>query len=193
MRRRIASARPVTPEFHLEVFVHSPRPFFFPEPQRLEHRQAFPWTLAILGAFLALSCLILSLCALAESNPSPESEIGVVGGGSVGSIHLFGFASDRQLDQFGVQYARHSWGGLLRARVDYLAEALPAVLLREPSVDGRDSKALTSERKRGYGADVAPIGVRLLWRRNQRWKPYLIGDGGILHFKDRVLSTAALI
>jgi opacity protein-like surface antigen len=127
---------------------------------------------------------------LAQSNPSPvESEISFVGGGSLGHVNLFAYADQRQLDLFGVQYARHSWGSLVTARVDYIAEVLPVVLLNEPKEYGTDSRALTKQRKWVYGAAIAPVGARLLWRRNKRWKPYLIGDGGVLYFKDRVLST----
>jgi hypothetical protein len=134
--------------------------------------------------------LLLGFHLLAQSNPLPaESEISFVGGGSLGHVNLFGYADQRQLDLFGVQYARHSWGSLLTARVDYMAEVLPAVLLNEPREYGANSVALSNQRKWIYGANVSPVGVRLLWRRNKRWRPYLIGDGGVLYFKDRVLST----
>jgi opacity protein-like surface antigen len=162
---------------------------FLRQPQCVA-RQALPRKFTILGALLALICFIPGLRASAESNPSQvESEIGTVGGGSIGNLHIFGFASDRRLEMFGAQYVRHSWGGLLTARVDYLTEVLPVVLLREPKVYGANGMPLTAQRKTVYGAGISPIGVRLLWRRNKAWRPYLMGEGGTLYFKDRVLST----
>jgi hypothetical protein len=124
-----------------------------------------------------------------SSKPPVESEVSVIYGGSVGSVRLFSYASDRRVDLLAVQYARHSWGGLLTARVDYFAEVMPMVLLHEPRVYGADSIALTRERKTVYGGEVMPIGVRTMWLRDRRFKPYLIGAGGVMYFKDRVLST----
>lgn len=140
---------------------------------------------------------LFSLCgALAQTDAPPlrsrqpvESELGVIGGGTVGNLHVFAYAEDRQLNLFGLQYMRHSWGTLLSARVDYMAEALPAVLLNEPKAYLPTSVALTTERKTTYGADIAPLGIRLLWRRHQQWKPYLLADGGFIYFTHRVIST----
>lgn len=142
--------------------------------------------------FIATTAASCTLTAQVQRpSSSVESEIAVIGGGSIGSLRVYGYANHRQLDIFGVQYARHSWGSLFKARVDYMADLLPVVLLREPKEYAYDSTALTTQRKWVYGAEISPIGVRLLWRRNQRWKPFLMSEGGILYFKDRVLSSGA--
>jgi len=117
-----------------------------------------------------------------------QSEIAIEGGSSVGNIHVFAYAEGRRINPFGIEYDRHSWGGLLGARVDYVAEFLPVVLLTEPAIYGADSRALTTARKTHYGVGFSPIGVRMLWRRNSKLKPYLMGKGGILHFHTHVLS-----
>ena len=121
----------------------------------------------------------------------PQSEVAIEGGSSVGNIHVFAYADGRRINPFGVEYDRHSWGGLLGARVDYVAEFLPVVLLNEPAIYGADSRALTTARKTHYGFGFSPIGVRMLWRRNSNVRPYLMGKGGILYFHTHVLSPQA--
>jgi opacity protein-like surface antigen len=120
-----------------------------------------------------------------------ESEFALEGGSSVGNIHVFAYADDRSIYPFGVEYDRHSWGGVVGARVDYVTELLPVVLLNEPAKYDQSSKALTTARQIEYGAGFSPIGVRLLWRRDKAIKPYLMGKGGILYFENRVLSSKA--
>ena len=149
----------------------------------------------LLAAAIAL-CLTAPKVAGAQSRtpeqkPAPEAEIAVEGGSSVGNIHVFAYADGRRINPFGVEYDRHSWGGLLGARVDYVAEFLPVVLLNEPAIYGADSRALTTARRTCYGFGLSPVGVRLLWRRNRNFKPYLIGKGGLLYFDNHVLSAAA--
>lgn len=127
-----------------------------------------------------------------EASPvrrAPETELTLEGASSFGNIHLFAAGDDRRINPIGVEYDRHSWGGLLTARVDYVAELLPVVLLNEPAKYDIYGRALTSARQTQYGAGFSPVGVRLLWRRNRAFKPYLIGKGGIVYFENRVLST----
>lgn len=121
----------------------------------------------------------------------PESQIVAEGGSSIGNIHVFAYADDRRINPFGFEYDRHSWGGLLGARVDYVAEVLPVVLLNEPAQYGADSRPLTTARQEEYGFSFSPVGVRLLWRRDAAFRPHLIGKGGILYFKTPVLSPLA--
>lgn len=117
-----------------------------------------------------------------------ESQVVVEGGSSVGNIHVFAFADDRRIAPLGIEYDRHSWGSFLTARVDYVAEVLPVVLLNEPAQYGADSIALTTARQVKYGFGFSPVGVRLLWRRHAAFRLYLMGKGGMLIFPDPVLS-----
>ena len=128
---------------------------------------------------------------LTPARQPPASEFVIEGGSSIGNIHVFAYADDRRINPIGIEYDRHSWGGFLGARVDYVAEFLPVVLLNEPAKYGLDSKVLTTARQTHYGVGLSPIGIRLLWRRHKTFKPYLIGKGGLLYFADRVLSAQA--
>lgn len=138
--------------------------------------------------------LVFALPPLRAQEPSPvrnapEAELTVEGASSFGNIHLFAAGDDRRINPIGFEYDRHSWGGLLTARVDYVAELLPVVLLNEPAKYDIYGRALTNARQTQYGAGISPIGVRLLWRRHSAFKPYLIGKGGIVYFQNRVLSS----
>lgn len=117
-----------------------------------------------------------------------ESEIAVEGGSSIGNIQIFAFAEDRRIQPIGIEYDRHSWGGALGARVDYVAELLPALLLIGPAKYDIFSRPLTTQQTTRYGAGLSPAGVRLLWRRDRSFMPYLYGKGGFLYFEDRALS-----
>jgi Lipid A 3-O-deacylase (PagL) len=118
-----------------------------------------------------------------------KSELQLVGGFSVGNIHLFGYADDRQIYPFGLEYDRHSFGGLIGSKVDYVAEFLPVVLVNEPAKYGTDGHALTTDRKIQYGIGLTPVGARMMWRKPGQIQPYLIGKGGVLYFTDRILSS----
>ena len=59
-----------------------------------------------------------------------ESELTVEGLASYGHYKIFASGSGCKLYTGGFEYDRHSWGYFLGARVDYVAEFLPLVLLR---------------------------------------------------------------
>jgi len=141
------------------------------------------------GAICLASCQGARCQQTENAGKKPvESELAVEGGGCFGNWHIFAYAEDRQINTFGMEYDRHSWGGFLTARVDYVAEIVPVVLLNEPAKYAYDSDPLTTARQVKYGADISPIGVRLLWRRDAAFKPFLISQGGVAYFKDRILS-----
>lgn len=126
------------------------------------------------------------------ASSGPESEIAIESGASVGNVHIFCFADNRRLTPFGFEYDRHSWGHLVGAHVDYVGEVLPVVLVNEPASYRLDSTALTTARKVHYGFGLSPIGVRMMWRSDRSFSPYLIAKGGMIYFKDRILSAQSM-
>jgi len=146
--------------------------------------------------YLAALWLAAALAAHAQqvepqARPGIESELVFEGGASTGNLHLFAYAADRRIDPIGFEYDRHWWGGVIGARVDYVTELLPVVLLNGPAKYDMYSRPLTTARRTQYGAGISPAGVRLLWRRDKSFKPYLFGKGGIIYFADRALSPRA--
>lgn len=117
-----------------------------------------------------------------------ETEIAIQSGCSFGNYVVFGYEESRRVNPIEIEYDRHEWGTFLTARVDYVAAIMPVLLLNEPAKYGLNTLALTPERQFVYGGGIYPTGARFLWRRDKSFRPFLIGQGGILYFQNRVLS-----
>lgn len=120
-----------------------------------------------------------------------ESELIYEGQGSFGNYKIFAQGEDSKLFSAGAEYDRHSWGCFLNARVFYVAEFLPFVLLDEPA--SLNYYGITRETAKQYvpGIGITPIGFRLLWRDGRAIEPYLMAKGGILVFTQKAESPNA--
>jgi hypothetical protein len=123
-----------------------------------------------------------------------ESELIVEALYSYGNYKIFASGWDMKLFTAGVEYDRHSWGYFLKARVDYVAEFLPLVLLDKPvNVDiwGYPEPYPKGKYNREYvpGIGFSPIGFRMLWRDKKAIKPYLEAKGGVLLFTQKAPSS----
>ncbi len=167
---------------------------------------------------LALPCVVAALCLAApllavaqdgsppvEMNdtpafenaklPSPKrpvaSEITLEGMVSYGNYKIFASGENCKMYDVGIEYDRHSWGRFLGARVDYVAEVLPMILLNQPTQMNIWGSTLSQSRKTVPGIDIAPMGFRWLWRDGKTIKPYLMAKGGFLVFTQKALSSNA--
>jgi hypothetical protein len=120
-----------------------------------------------------------------------ESELIVEGLASYGHYKIFASGSGCKLYTAGVEYDRHSWGSFLKARVDYVAEFLPVVLLYAPLTQDIWGTPTSPNKHIVPGVGIAPIGFRMLWRDHKAIMPYLEAKGGILGFTEKVLSQEA--
>ena len=120
-----------------------------------------------------------------------ESELIVEGLASYGHYKIFASGSDCKLYTGGIEYDRHSWGRFLGARVDYVAEFLPLVLLDAPLTQDIWGTPTSPDRHIVPGLGFSPIGFRMLWRSHKAIKPYLTAKGGMLAFPQKVLSQKA--
>jgi hypothetical protein len=120
-----------------------------------------------------------------------ESEIIVEGMASYGHYKIFASGSGCKLYTGGVEYDRHSWGYFLKARMDYVAEILPLILLDTADKSDIWGTPTTTAREVVPGVGFSPIGFRMLWRNDKAWMPYLEAKGGILVFDKKVLSQEA--
>jgi hypothetical protein len=119
---------------------------------------------------------------------SVESEIAVASMVSYGNYRIFGAAPRCNIWTTGVEYSRHSWGHLLKARVDYMVEFLPFVLLSEPAKADFWGNPESPNQQLVHGLGLSPFGFRFLWRGNKTIKPYLIGKAGVVVFPKKILS-----
>ncbi len=133
----------------------------------------------------------MSVAASTSAKPPVESEVIIEGLASYGNYRIFAAGRDCKLYTAGFEYDRHSWGYLLRARVDYVAEFLPLVLLNQPTLSYPWGQPLTTARRVVPGIGISPIGFRLMWRSNTRFKPYLLAKGGMLGFTKKVPAPEA--
>jgi hypothetical protein len=124
---------------------------------------------------------------------TPESEIALEGMVSYGNWQIFAAGTHEALYTGGFEYDRHSWGKFIGAQMDYAAEVLPLVFLKEPAVlnpYGIDRS------KRGdfvilHGLAFSPIGLRMEWWHNRAFKPYFTVMGGAIGFTQKALSPDA--
>ncbi len=109
------------------------------------------------------------------------------------------------IDYAGVEYDSHSsdthctfmgrvWKtlpDLLHARVSYVFEALPLVLIRQPVVTDIYGDALTPARKWNPGIEIAPLGFRWQWRDRKAVRPYWVVKLGESVFLEKALAIDA--
>jgi hypothetical protein len=120
-----------------------------------------------------------------------ESEIATNGMISYGDHKLFGAAVRCNLWVAGVEYDRHFWPNVLKARMDYVVEFLPFVQLSEPVLADFWGNPLSPNNKLVHGIGLSPFGFRALWRDGRRVKPFLTGKAGGVVFPIKVLSPNA--
>ena len=152
----------------------------------------FTFALVFLGAYVLSAQEFISKQSASDEpslRPSAEQEVSIESGTSFGNYVVFGYIEGRRVNPISVEFDRHSFGGFLHARVDYVAEVMPMLLLNEPASYTTSGASLSAARQTVYGGAVYPAGARFLWRPGKSFKPYLIGQGGILYFQRRVVST----
>lgn len=124
--------------------------------------------------------------------PQPvDSEISETNMIGYGSRKIFGAAERCNLWMAGVEYDRPVRGSFLKARMDYVAEVLPFVLLSEPVAADIYGNEKSPYQQLVHGFGVTPLGFRMLWRSNRAVKPYMIGEAGVVVFSKKVLATQA--
>ena len=127
----------------------------------------------------------------ASKKPHVESDLTVEGLVSYGNYRLLASGENSKVYNLGIEYARHSWGRFLGGRMDYVAEIMPFVLLNQPTKMDIWGDTMSASRKTVPGIDIAPIGLRWLWREGKGIKPYLTAKGGILLTTQKALSDRA--
>ncbi|MGC2160801.1 MAG: hypothetical protein WA634_02725, partial [Silvibacterium sp.] len=116
---------------------------------------------------------------VAATRAPVESELIFEGQNSVGHIHIFANSWWSYLSTGGIEYDRHSWGNFIGAHVDYSAEILPVVILRQPSKTYIWGNRASNTFETVPGLAVFPIGMRLIWFDGARFKPYYVIKAGL--------------
>ncbi|MDQ2835221.1 MAG: acyloxyacyl hydrolase, partial [Acidobacteriota bacterium] len=120
-----------------------------------------------------------------------RSEIAVMGMIPDGDYRLFSATVRCTAWTVGVEYDRHSLGHMFGAQMDYVAEALPFVLLSQPAVSDFWGNAVSSNQQLVHGLSLSPVGFRWLWRNNKGVEPYVVGKLGTAVFTRKAFSQNA--
>ncbi len=123
----------------------------------------------------------------------PETDVIAEDENSFGHWHIFAYTWWSFLHVAGVEYDRNSWGTFLKARMDYVAEILPVVILEQPSQADQwgDPLTKTTGHTTNPGLGISPFGVRFLWRDGSRVQPYFMAKGGMIGYANKALSPYA--
>jgi hypothetical protein len=122
------------------------------------------------------------------AKPPVESEITVSGMVPYGDDEIFGAAIRCTVYTVELEYDRHSWGHLGKARLDYVAEMLPVVFLSQPAKADFWGNPLSPNQELAHGLGISPFGFRILWRSNKAIKPFLVGNAGAIAFTQKAFS-----
>lgn len=127
-----------------------------------------------------------------EQQRSPvKSDVTYESLNSFGHYHVFAVTWWSYLNVAGAEYDRNSWGRFIGARMDYVAEALPVVILRQPAKTDVWGNPYSTEHETLGGLGFSPMGFRLLWRDGRAWKPYFTVKAGLIAFNQKALSSQA--
>lgn len=119
------------------------------------------------------------------------SEIAVTGMIPAGDYRMFSATVRCNAWTVGVEYDRNSWGRLLGAQFDYVAEVIPVLILSEPAKSDFWGNPRSPNQQLLPGVSISPFGFRTLWRGNKKVKPYVIGKLGAAVFTQKALSLNA--
>jgi hypothetical protein len=123
--------------------------------------------------------------------PPVESELAVTTMIPMGDYRMFSATVRCNAWTAGVEYDRHSWGRLLRAQFDYVAEVIPVLILSEPAKSDFWGNPRSPNQQLVPGVSISPFGFRTLWRGNRAIRPYVIGKFGTAVFTQKALSLNA--
>jgi hypothetical protein len=126
----------------------------------------------------------------AHSEP-PEVDVIAEDENSFGHWHIFAYTWWSYFHVAGVEYDRNSWGKFLGARMDYVGEFLPVVILEQPTNSDPWGDQLGTTHTTNPGMAITPVGIRFLWRDGTRLQPYFIMKGGMIGFTKKALSPYA--
>ncbi len=158
--------------------------------------QGFPIIL-MLAAILALPAYAQSGRAVNETTRAGDSqalsdgpstlkkgtnELGFWAGGSFDSPTLMGTAEDRKYFTIGLRYGR-VFATSKRVAYEYTVDFVPVAVVFQPDFAQAFSRSGASS---VYGLGLSPIGFKVNFNRNSRFKPFLSTSGGFLYFKDPV-------
>jgi len=142
-----------------------------------------------LRVYLFVLGLLFMLCfsPRAEAqNPlyPPGNEFGVWGGYSVGNAHAIGITSDRQIGLLGFRYGRTLYDKPSTS-LQYTLDVIPLEIVTQPTyvpcgTPSRLGFICTSGRETVYGGGINPVGLKMNFRRQHKFQPFIASTAGFV-------------
>jgi hypothetical protein len=107
------------------------------------------------------------------------------GGGSFDSPTFIGTSEDRKFLILGLRYGR-VLATTPNAAFEYTFDVIPAAMVFQPAGSRFTASGEDRGRASVYGAGLAPIGLKFIFRRQRRARPFVDGSGGSLYFREPV-------
>jgi hypothetical protein len=143
-----------------------------------------------------LVVLLCSTAARSQAAPQPQThpqpqpqyppgnEFAVWGGYSVGNAEMIGIETNRQLGELAVRYGRTLFDKPQIA-LQYTLDVIPVETVRQYSYSvcmptPNQIAYCTNGRETVYGGGVNPIGLKLNFRREHRFQPFIASTAGFV-------------
>jgi lipid A 3-O-deacylase PagL len=153
-------------------------------------RHAGHFCLLLFFAFLGLPVLALAQDQAPAPAPAqvtlypPASEFGVWGAVALNTPHAFGITSNEQIYTVGFRYG-HTIFDTASKSLEYTLDIVPVQLVHQYTFEscGTHSRLgfiCPTGRETVWGGGVNPIGLKMNFRRSQKWQPYIAAAGGFI-------------
>ena len=114
----------------------------------------------------------------------PGNEFAIWGGYSVGNAQLIGITTNRQLGEFALRYGRTLFDKP-RIALQYTLDVIPVETVRQYTFTECMPTPTTTAfcmngRETVYGGGVNPIGLKLNFRREHRFQPFIASTAGFV-------------
>ena len=149
-------------------------------------RSAWLELLFVCAAMIWIGALAPAAWGQSDAARNLNNEFGIWGGYSFDSPHVFGVSSDRRLGLLALRYGRtiHSWQNI---SLEYTVDIFPLVLVDQPTIlsiytpgPPPETIYVDSGREAVYGGGVNPIGLKLNFRQQRRFEPFLGSSVGLV-------------
>jgi hypothetical protein len=125
--------------------------------------------------------------ARAQTPPDPYppvNEFSAWAAVSLNTAHVFGITGDEQIYALGFRYARTIYDKPSTS-LQYTLDLVPATIVREFTfvqcgTPSRLGFICPSGREVVYGGGINPIGLKMNFRRQHKFQPYIGGNGGFV-------------
>jgi hypothetical protein len=144
-------------------------------------------TIFRIAVALFFLCCLFSIPTRAQTSPDPDppvNEFGVWAAVSLNTAHVFGITGGEQIYALGFRYARTIYDKPSTS-LQYTLDLVPANIVREFTfvscgTPSRLGFICPTGREVVYGGGINPVGLKMNFRRQRKFQPYIGANGGFV-------------